>query len=352
MQPDSVQKDAVELLKAMVAIPSVSSHEEAVADFLQDRLETWFGGKVSRNGHSLIVDIKGASDGPTLLLCTHIDTVPPAAGWTKKPYAATVEGEKIYGLGANDAGASVVSMIAAARLVTPPVKGRLLLCLAAEEEAGSQGFIRVEPELVRYDAAIFGEPTDMGMASSMRGAMKVMMRSHGVACHASRPWEGKNAVDAFVSDIKTLRCLDLKDNSLWGQATVEPTMIRGGQSPNQIPDLIETTLDIRTTPEKNNDWIEEQLKKTGIDYSIIVNRRRPMLNDAASRLVAAIKSSGANVPDYTFNGTCDMAFAKAPSIVMGPGKSNRSHVADEYIEVTEIEAAIPIYRKVIEAYLA
>lgn len=354
MPPEAALRDAVndaiELLKGMLAIPSVSGQEAAVADYIAERLESWFPRAVTRNGHSLLVDVKGTEAGPTLLLCSHIDTVAPAAGWTRKPFAATVEGEKIYGLGANDAGASVVSMIAAVRALQPLARGRLILCLAAEEEAGSQGFFRIEPELARYDAAIFGEPTGMGMATSMRGAMRVMMHSHGKACHASRPWEGANAADAFVKDMQALRCIDLKDSSPWGGATVEPTIIQGGKSPNQIPDLIETTLDIRTTPEKHNDWIEAQLKKAGLDYSIIVNRRRPMHNDAASRLVQAVRASGTAVPDYVFNGTCDMAFAKAPSIVLGPGQSNRSHAADEYIEVPEITHGIGVYRKVIERF--
>lgn len=318
---------------------------------LQQKLEGWFPGAVTRKGHNLVVAIKGAAPGPTLMLCSHIDTVAPAAGWTKNPFAATVEGARIYGLGANDAGASVVSMIAAARLIAPPKTGRLLLCLVAEEEAGSEGFVKIEPDITRYDAAIFGEPTNMGMATAMRGAMKVTMHSHGIACHASRPWEGKNAVDQFIKDMTKLRCIDLKDSSQWGGATMEPTIVKAGQSPNQIPDLVETMLDIRTTPDKNNDWILEQLKQSGVDYRVVHNRRRPMQNDAASKLVKAVRAGWKDVPDYAFNGTCDMAFATAPSVVMGPGRSERSHAADEFIEVPEIAKAIPIYRDVVNAYL-
>lgn len=354
MPPDlqQVQADAVELLKGIVAIPSVSRNEGPLADFLQRKMESWFAGCVTRSGHSLVVDLNGPSTGPVLMLCTHIDTVAPAKGWTRDPYAATVEGNRIYGLGANDAGASVVSMIAAARLLGRPARGRLLLCLVAEEEAGDQGFVRIEPELVRYDAAIFGEPTAMGMAASMRGSMKMKMLSRGMACHASRPWEGRNAVDQFCKDMQTLRCIDVKDDSVWGGTTIEPTIVRGGENQNQIPDLVETTLDIRTTPKKDNDWVLAQLQKAGLETEVLFNRRRPMANDPHSRLMEAVRKGVPHVADAVFNGTCDMAFAKAPSIVMGPGQSARSHAADEFIETGEIEAAIPLYRDVIKAYLA
>jgi acetylornithine deacetylase len=226
----------------------------------------------------------------------------------------------------------------------------LLLCLAAEEESGDQGFVKVEPELPRYDAAIFGEPTNMGVAPAMRGSMRAKMRSHGKSCHASRPWEGSNAVDAFVKDAQALRAIDLKDSSPWKQATIEPTVIRGGESTNQIPGLIETTLDIRTTPEKNNNWIIEQLKKSGVDYDITVNRRRPMHSDPSSLLMKAIHKVQPAIADYVFNGSCDMAFSTAPSVVMGPGKSDRSHAADEFITVPELAQAVGVYAAVLKEF--
>lgn len=352
MTADTVLQDTVELIKSLVAIPSVSREEAKAADFLQQKLETWFPKQVSRSGHNLIVDIQGEAKGPTLLLCSHIDTVSAAAGWTRDPFKATVEGDKIYGLGANDAGASVVSMIGAARALGKPKAGRLLLCLAAEEESGDQGFVKTEPSLPRYDAAIFGEPTNMGMATAMRGSMKAILRSRGKSCHASRPWEGKNAADQFVTDMQKLRSIDLKDDSIWGCTTIEPTVIRGGQSTNQIPDLIEATLDIRTTPKKNNDWVRDTLKQSGLDIEITTDRRRPMHNNPDAPLIRAIRKSRPDVKDYTFNGSCDMAFSTAPSIVMGPGQSTRSHAADEFIAVPELANAVEIYKAILAAYFS
>jgi len=352
MVNDAIVKEAIALLRDLVAIPSLSGKEEKAADYLEGQLQSYFPGHVKRLGNNLIVDIRGKTSGNTLMLCSHIDTVTPAPGWTRDPFGGELQDNKIYGLGANDAGASVVSMIAAARLLARGLAGQLILCLAAEEEAGSQGFVKIEGDLPRYHAAIFGEPTGMAVASAMRGSMRAVMRSHGVACHASRPWEGKNACDQFAQDLKTLRAIDLKDQSAWGCATMEPTIVRGGESTNQIPALIETTLDIRTTPDKNNRWIEAELQKTGLDINITINKRHPIVSDRRSQISEAIWRACPGSSEYIFNGTCDMAFSTAPSVVMGPGKSERSHAADEFITVDEIKEAIAVYTSVIEQYMS
>ena len=346
--------ETVDLLKAMVAIPSVSGAEGPVADFLAARLGAFFPNQtIRRLGRSLALDIAGTEgDGPRLMLCSHIDTVPVADGWTRDPFGAEVEDDRIYGLGANDAGASVVGMIAAARRMERRFKGHLLLCLVAEEEKGDQGFVKIEPDVPRYDGAVFGEPTDMGLASALRGTMRAVMRSRGKACHASRPWEGANACDRLADDIRALRALDLKDSSPWKGATVEPTIVQGGKSFNQIPGLIETTLDIRTTPEKDNDWIARAFEKAGPDIEITINRRRPLHADPQSALIRAARKVMPPLEDYVFHGGCDMSFSTAPSIVMGPGRSERSHVADEFIAVPEIARAIDIYAALASAFLA
>lgn len=348
---DSTQQ-AIDLLKAMIAIPSTSRQEGPMAAFLTREMERLFPGWTqTRLGHSLVIDSGAATQGPTLLLCSHIDTVEALDSWTRDPFAPTVEGDRLYGLGANDAGASLVSLVMAARRIGKPA-GRFVIALVAEEEVGDQGFYTIEPKLPRYDAAIFGEPTDMKMASCMRGAMKAVVRSRGVGCHASTPWLGKNAVDQMVRDIAALRAIDLKDSSPWGQATIEPTIVQGGKTSNQIPALIETTLDIRTTPEKDNDWILAQLEKTGTLFEVLFNRRRPMFNPPDSRIVKAFQTACPGLDECIFDGTCDMAFARAPSIILGPGELKIAHVADEYTSLTAIHDAIVAYEKVFRAFFA
>ncbi|MDD3287573.1 MAG: M20/M25/M40 family metallo-hydrolase [Alphaproteobacteria bacterium] len=350
MDTEIIFKEAVATLQSIIAIPSISREEEKIANYLQNLLESYFRGSVSRTGNNLIVEIEGQTKGPTLLLCSHIDTVQALDNWTRDPFSAEIVGDNIYGLGSNDAGASLVSLISATRLMLPLKQGKILLCLVAEEETGSNGFAKIEPDLPRYDAAIFGEPTDLCMASSMRGAMNVLMKSRGKGCHASTPWEGKNAIDKFIQDIEAIRAINLKDNSPWGGATIEPTIVQGGKSSNQIPSLVETALDIRTTPEKNNKWIMQALKETGVEIEVLFDRRYPVQNPEGSEIVKAFRDNYPDKPECVFNGSCDMAFSKAPSIILGPGNLKIAHVADEYASLSSIRHAITVYKSVIQTY--
>lgn len=352
MRHDEVVAHSIALLAQMVSIPSLSGQESAVAELVSGHLTPLHPTEIRRLGNSVVAVWRGLEAGPTLLLCSHLDTVAPASGWTRNPFSPTFNDGRLYGLGTNDAGASVVSMIGAIASISPLQRGTIILCLAAEEELGSNGFMAIEPELPRYDAAIFGEPTDMGVAAEMRGAMRLLMRSRGLAAHASRPWEGRNAIDSFISDMAKIRGIPLNDDSPWGGATIEPTIIQGGSSANQLPDCITTTLDIRTTHNRNNAWILERLWQAGVEHEILANRRNPMRNTPDHPLMRAILEMKSKVAPYVFNGTCDMAFSSAPSVVLGPGLSSRSHIADEYIELGEIAEAISVYASVIEAYLA
>lgn len=351
MPHKDIVAESVELLARMVEIPSLSGDENAVAELVSRHLASLSPSENYRIGNSVVAIWRGSQPGPTLLLCSHLDTVAPATGWSRDPFKATFEGDRLYGLGTNDAGASVVSMVGAVASVLPVLRGTVVLCIAAEEERGSNGFVAIEPLLPRYDAAIFGEPTGMGVATEMRGAMRVIMKSRGVAAHASRPWEGKNAVDTLVTDLAKIRALPLRDASPWGGATVEPTTVQGGASTNQLPDLITTSLDIRTTPERGNAWILQQLTESQIEFEVLADKRRPVFSSPQSTLVQAIFQANPSTSRYTFNGTCDMAFSTAPSVIMGPGHSSRSHVADEFITTTEIATAIEVYSSVIRGYL-
>lgn len=345
--------EAIDLLKELIKIPSSSGREDAATQFLQSKLKLYFPqSRMDRKGNNLVVESIGETDGPTLLLCSHLDTVEALDSWTYDPFGAQQVGDKLYGLGSNDAGASLVSLIAAMRLIGKPKAGRIILALVAEEEVGSQGFYTIEPSLPRYDAAIFGEPTNLKMATSMRGAMRLKLRSRGIGCHASVPWEGDNATDKFVQDIQALRAIDLKDDSPWGGSTIEPTLINGGRTANQIPDLIETTLDVRTTPKKNNEWILRSIQDADMEIEVLFNRRKPMFNDPQSKIVKAFQKHYPSLDECVFDGTCDMAFATAPSIILGPGELKVAHVADEYTELLAIKEAISVYKSVIETYLS
>ena len=344
----------IELLKNLIEIESISGNEQKLLAFLESELEKLFPKKVSNLDQNLLVTLDSNNPGPTILFCSHIDTVPVTSGWTKDPFKATLEGQidgtKIFGLGANDALASVVSMIYAADAQKNKIaKGKVLLCFVREEERGMDGFCAIEKLLPRYDFGIFGEPTELNIGYCMRGSIHARVRVHGQSCHASRPWEGKNAIYELGRVLNALENLPLKDNSPWGRATVEPTIVKGGTAENQLPDLIELTLDIRPTFEINNEKILKMLSDLELDFTVKTDRRKAMMCDKESPLVKAIQKVRPKSELYAFGGSCDMAFSTAPSIVMGPGQSKRSHSADEYIMVEELEDAVKTFANVIAA---
>ncbi len=344
-------QDTFNLIKSLIGIPSLSSEEDKAAGFLEHYLTDVFGAKISRRGNNVIVKLGAENAKHTLLLCSHIDTVQPAANWTKDPYTATVEEGRIYGLGANDALASVVSMIAAASRVQDLIGGDagITLGLVAEEEKGDQGFYTIEKDL-HYTSAIFGEPTDLWIGTAMRGYMQVKVKGAGKSCHASRPWEGRNAILDLVDQLRKIADLDLTDASFWGRATMEPTVLNAGKSTNQIPDAAEAILDIRPTATVNNEKILSLLDSVGARYEVIHNRRRAVQCDGDSEVMRAVKAAHKDAEEFGFGGTCDMAFATKPSIVAGPGKSVRSHAADEYIEEAELSAGIRFYEEILRSY--
>lgn len=347
----------IELIQNLIRIESISGNEAKLVSFFAPWLEAHLGVAPKCIDRNIVVEITGPNFNPktgtTLLLCSHIDTVSVCNGWTVDPFGGEVRDGKVFGLGANDALASVVSMTYGALNAKDAIKtGRLILAFVCEEEKGNQGFVAIEPKLPRYTYAIFGEPTSLRIGYCMRGSMKVRMISNGKSCHASRPHEGKNAIFQLADDLNKIRSLPLSDSSPWSRATVEPTVVQGGTSENQIPDRIETILDIRTTPERDNDYILKLLNESGVTYEVIRNLRRPIFCDVESPLIQAVKKAVPSTSLYPFGGSCDMAFTKAPSIVFGPGASDRSHSADEFITKEELRSGAEAYASIIKALLA
>lgn len=345
--------DSVTLLKGLVRIPSLSGQEQNIADFLNIQCCDIFSSQcVQRDGNSILIHLGPSNAKHTLLLCSHIDTVSPSQGWTRDPFSGEEDNGKIFGLGANDALASCVSMLAAASRIQNIIKGNtsVILALVEQEEAGDQGFCRIESKL-NYTSAIFGEPTGMRPATSMRGYMRLKLIGTGKSCHASRPWEGQNAISDLSAQLQRIQTLKLSDNSAWGQATIQPTILKAGSSHNQIPDYAEAILDIRPTPEITNDKILAFLTEQKCRFEIIHNKRKPMQCRENSEIIRVISDTLPDVETYTFGGTCDMAFATQPSIIMGPGHSARSHSTDEYIEIRELDHAAHIYQNCLTHFI-
>lgn len=350
MQLETITAQSIHLLGQMIAIPSLSGEEAKVASLLESSLRLLAPHSIEKIGNNLIAVWSGKRPGPTLLLSSNLDTLPPVRGWSRHPYKPTVEDDRVYGLGATSSGASVVSMFGAIKASLPLQTGRIVLCLTAEKERGTNGFRAIESQLPRYDAGIFGVPTNMAVATEMRGMMTLSMHSRGKTSSSSATTCKRNAIDVFAADLTKIRSIDLKDDSRWGGVTIEPTAIQGGISASQIPDLVTTTLDVRTTPTKSNEWVLDQLRTLGIEFYITANPRKPTSIDHQNPLLLSIRSAYSGVATCTFNGLCDAAYASAPCVIMGPGKPERAQIADEFCTYSEIREGILVYRTTIKAF--
>lgn len=342
--------EAVDLLKEMIRRPSFSRDEQAVADYLET---TWqaAGHAVCRKGNNLWIIAPGYDPAkPVLLLNSHIDTVKPAAGWTKDPFQPeeTDEG-KLFGLGSNDAGASVVSLYAAfSRLAAKPQPYNLVFLASAEEEvSGKNGLESVLPELPPVAFAVVGEPTGMQPAVAEKGLMVLDCTSYGKAGHAARN-EGINAISLALRDIDWFHTYQFPEKSdFLGPVKMTVTMIQAGTQHNVVPDRCTFTVDIRTNEfypnEKLFDLIKSQVRSEIKARSYRLNSTRIDLNHPFVARTLLMGKEPFGSPTLS-----DQALMPFPSVKMGPGQSARSHAADEYICLMEIREAIDTYVRLLD----
>lgn len=349
---DELYYDAIDLLKKMIGIPSPSREERCVADMLEKQMAQWnLAPKRCGNNVWCVAD---GFDGqlPTLLLNSHIDTVRPADGWTFPPFeATTTDEERIYGLGSNDAGASVVSLLAAFRYLAECDRAYNLVFLAScEEEVSGRGGIEMAlPLLPNIDVAIVGEPTAMQPAIAEKGLMVLDGTVKGVAGHAARN-EGENAIYNAIEVIGALRSVKFENQSeLLGPIKVSVTQIEAGRQHNVVPDLCKIVVDVRTTDAYTNAETLEILRRAAGDKCQLTPRSlrlAPSGIDTKHPLVARLEILGKR--PFGSPTLSDQALMPFPSIKIGPGDSARSHTADEYIEAWEIRDAIHTYIALLE----
>lgn len=341
-------EDTVTLLQRLVATPSPSRQENATADIIFSWLQEQ-GAEPERIFNNVIARAPGFDTSrPTLLLNSHHDTVPPAAGYTRNPYDAAREANRIYGLGSNDAGASAVALIATfLNLRNHPLPFNMILAISAEEECmGEKGMRGLIPQLPHIDMALVGEPTGMNAAIGERGLIVLDCLAHGVSGHAARS-EGVNALYIAMEDIATLRNFKFpKESSILGPAKITVTQIEAGTRHNVIPDECKFVVDVRTTDAYTNEETEALLAEAiKADVKARSYRVRPSaLADNHPLMKAALACGRSTFLSPT---TSDMALMPFPSLKMGPGESSRSHGPDEYIELAEIHQALDIYQRFI-----
>lgn len=344
-QTSTYAHDAVTLLKALIATPSVSRHEERAADLLTSYLDNW-GLPYGREGNNVWIGCPDwSNDRQTVMLNAHIDTVKPVETWTRNPYEPVVEGDTLYGLGANDCGGGLVSLLQAYRImVSQPRNYNLLWVASAEEEvSGKDGFSRVLTKLPKIDVAIVGEPTGMQPAIAEKGLMVIDGYADGVSGHAARE-EGVNAIYEALDDLVWLRDYKFRKNSpLLGPTKMTVTVIEAGTQHNVIPDSLHFIIDVRTNEFYQNEYLFEFLRKHMKKCRLEARSFRLHSSSIDERHPLITKCKDMGMRPFGSPTLSDQALMPFPSFKLGPGESSRSHSADEFIRLSEIGQAIDTY---------
>lgn len=349
MSIDNLTNDAVSLLKQLIATPSISRDETKAADIMQKAMQD-YGFTPTREGNNLwITDTDMQSERPTLLLNAHIDTVKPVASWTRDPFSPDIEGDMLYGLGSNDCGGGLVSLLQAFRyLLDKPREYNLVYLASAEEEvSGMNGIRKVLDKLPHIDVAIVGEPTGMQPAVAEKGLMVIDMTAHGKSGHAARG-EGVNAIYEALDDMRWIRDYRFeKVSDFLGPTVMNLTVVNSGTQHNVIPDECKMIVDVRSNEHYDNEeifhFIDEHTKSECKARSYHLRSSHISLDHP---LVKALESMG-KVP-FGSPTLSDQALMPWESFKLGPGQSSRSHSADEYICISEIDDAIKTYIKLLE----
>ena len=340
---------AVELLKHLIATPSVSRSEEQAANVMEQAIRD-LGFQPRREANNVwALDPHFDENRPTLLLNAHLDTVKPVATWTRNPYCPEQDGDMLYGLGSNDCGGGLVSLLQvfAWRTAKEQPYNVIYLASAEEEVSGKDGISRVLPLLPPVEVAIVGEPTGMQPAIAEKGLMVLDVVAHGTSGHAARG-EGVNAIYEALEDLHFLHTHKFrKVSDLLGPTIMNVTMIHAGTQHNVVPDRCEMVVDIRTNEFYQNEFVFEFLKKrlksevTARSFRLHSSRIDPQ-----HPIVRRCKSMG--LKPFGSPTLSDQALMSFPSLKLGPGESSRSHSADEFIRISEIAAAIETYIRLLD----
>lgn len=341
--------ELTDILKGLVSIPSPSRQEKDAADFLEGRLKG-IGLAPRRKGNNLWIEEEGSGDGrPVVLLNAHIDTVKPAAGYSRDPFTPVEDGDKIYGLGTNDDGASLVALLEAFLRLLPRRRSyRMIWSATAEEEVcGEGGLDSILPELGNIDLAIVGEPTGMRMAVAEKGLIVLDCTAHGRSGHAARD-EGENAIYNALNDIEWFRNHHFERVSDYlGPVRMSVTMISGGLQHNVVPDTCNFVVDIRPNGLYSNVELLDIIRGS-VSCDVVPRSLRHGSShiDPGHPVVKRAESIGIEL--FGSPTTSNQTLLDFPSVKIGPGDSARSHTADEYILKSEIADAVDIYVELLE----
>jgi len=335
----------ISLLKSLISVSSLSRNEEEAAQIIRGFFNDSKVKYDSKINNTWVKNQFWKEGLPVVLLNSHIDTVKPASGYTRNPFSPDVEDGVLYGLGSNDAGGPLVTLLAVFMhfYVLNDLPFNLIYAASAEEEiSGINGLESILPELGTIDLAIVGEPTKMQMAIAEKGLMVFDCVAHGKSGHAARE-EGENAIYKAIADIEKIRNFRFeKVSGILGPVKLSVTMVEAGTQHNVVPDKCTFVVDVRTNEHYSNqqvcDIVSELIESD-------VNPRSIRLNSSGIPISHPIVQRGISLgmAYYGSPTTSDQAVISYPSIKIGPGDSARSHTADEYILISEIEEGFKIY---------
>lgn len=351
-------EEVLTLHQEIVSIPSLSGSEARLADYLEEwlRVRSPNGSPARRIANTLLLT---AGSGPIVLLDTHLDTVPPASGWTRDPFRPRLEDGRVYGLGANDAKASVAAMIAAFLAVREErLPFTLALALVEAEETRGTGTQAVLAELGKREeplvAALLGEPTGLDVAAAQKGLLVLELLAKGEACHAAHATAlgARNAAFALAADLVALERLELGPaHPRLGRVTVQPTVLRAGTARNVVPGEASAILDVRTVPGSHREVVDRLQAGLTAEVRVLSDRLVPRETAEDEPVVRAALAARPEARLYGSATLSDMVFMDGvPAVKCGPGRSERSHTPDEFVLEEEILDGVRFYTDFVRAF--
>jgi acetylornithine deacetylase len=346
---DKSSDHIVDLLDQIIKVPSYSGQEDASANIIETFFKDQRIHAFRINNNVWVRNLHFKSDKPTILLNSHHDTVRPNKDWSIDPFSPTIKDDKLYGLGSNDAGASLVSLMSAFLNFYDhrDMNYNILFLASAEEEvSGPNGISSVLKELGNIEFGIVGEPTGMKMAIAEKGLMVLDCIAEGISGHAAQD-AGKNAIYTAFKDIEWIRTFKFPEESkTLGPVKMTVTMITSGTQHNIIPDRCEFVVDVRSTDVYRN---EEILKVIKSHLRSKVRERSTQLQPSSISKDHLLVKTADKLGITTFGSQTlsDQALMSFDTVKIGPGESERSHTADEFVYLREIKEGIEVYVQIL-----
>lgn len=349
MNQTELAEKAIELLKKLISIQSYSCEEDKTADLIENYLkEHGFNPQRKVNNVWAFAEPQNPEK-PTILLNSHHDTVKATNKWTYNPFEPTVVDGKLYGLGSNDAGGPLMSLLHTFIYLAKTEQSYNLAFLASAEEetSGVQGVPIVLEELGKIDLGIVGEPTSMDLATAERGLIVLDCIAHGKSGHAARA-EGENALYKAMKDIEWFKNYSFEKKSpVLGKINMTVTQIEAGWQHNVVPDECKFVVDVRPHEQYTNQEVVDRIREF-VDCEVIP--RSLNLNASGINLDHPFvqKAKQMNIRTYGSQTMSDQAHMSFSTLKMGPGDTQRSHTADEYIHLDEVRDGVKIYIELLD----